>query len=286
MTLWISTIRMLASLLVCLPLLRAAESVKDLAHNLKGKTLFLRGMYVENELSFDSDGKPTTQATPGPFSISAIRIDQVHVEGSTLEINGRRTVLMNTGMADMPQPRDIRFIPSAPVHIVMNGDPAHPEALAQLVKKVFAASVEDVLAGKSEAQRNADLFTVAYSSRSTQASPMDSSAAGIPDPANPGSTIPVYKTSQRGLTYPRAVYTVDPEFTDEARKKKFNGTYIVGMIVDTQGFPIRVHVIRSADPGLEDNSIAAVSQYRFSPAILEGKPVPVELAVEITFRIY
>jgi TonB family protein len=276
--------RTLVCLFICFPLLCAADSSKSVAHDLKGKTVYLRGMYAENDLNFDARGNPTTPATPGPFSISAIRVDETHLAGTTLEIEGRRIVLINAGTTDPPQPGDIRFVPTAPVHIVITGDPAHPESLASAVSKVLALSLDDALAGKTEEQRKAELFTLALLPPPNQPSPPPDSE--IPDPANPGSPIRVYKAGEPGMTNPRAIYSVNPEFTDNARKKKINGSCILELIVDTNGFPIRVRMIRSIDPGLNENAIAAVSQYRFSPALIDGNPVPVEVKMEVTFRIY
>jgi TonB family protein len=280
-------VRTLISLLLCLPLVAVAESAKPVAHDLKGKIVFLRGMYSDRDLNFDAQGNPTTPATPGPFSISAVKVEAVHVGGGVLQIEGVRCVILNPSGNDDPRSlSQVRFVPASPVNIVIAEDPSHPDALRSAVNKVFALSLDDAVSGKSPAERRYVLFTLAVMPGPGQPLSPAVSNQEIPDPTNPADSIRVYKTGQVGLINPRAVYTVDPAFTEDARKKKLNGTYIVGMIVDTQGFPIRVHMIRSPDPGLEENAIAAVSQYRFSPATLNGKPVPVELAVEITFRIY
>jgi hypothetical protein len=100
-----------------------------------------------------------------------------------------------------------------------------------------------------------------------------------------------------GVTLPKLIYSVEPEFSEKLRKKKINGSCVVGLTVDTDGNPKDVHVVSSI-PGLEDKKLHAavvelqdscikpVKQYRFEPGTYQGKPVPVELKVEINFQIY
>ena len=100
-----------------------------------------------------------------------------------------------------------------------------------------------------------------------------------------------------GVSAPQVIYSVDPEFTDKARKKKLGGTCIVGLLVDATGAPQDVHIVksaaesvppklRSAALSLDENAIKAVKQYKFKPAMYQGKAVPVETSVEIAYRIY
>jgi TonB family protein len=100
-----------------------------------------------------------------------------------------------------------------------------------------------------------------------------------------------------GVSSPQIIYSVDAEFTDKARKKKLNGTCTVGLLVDATGMPHDVHIVKSAAEGvpsklrsaaqrLDEKSIEAVKQYKFKPAMFQGKAVPVETTVEIAYRIY
>jgi len=278
----------LAVLILCLPLLSAAQSAKDVAHDLKGKTVLLREKYVENHLTFDSKGNPTGTATPGPFSISAVKIEKVHVTGATIQIDGRRALLIDTALSDPPQPADIRFVPTGSrVDIVINGDAAHPEELAALVTKIFATSIDDALAGKTSEQRAAEIFTLAALPRSTKSPPPASAPDrpnGIPTPSGEGA-IPTYKPGG-GVSAPRVIYSVDPDFSDEARRKKVGGICVVRVIVDTNGFPVHIRMVRSLGSGLDENALAAVSQYRFAPAIYHDRPVAVVVSIEVNYRIY
>jgi len=89
-----------------------------------------------------------------------------------------------------------------------------------------------------------------------------------------------------GVSAPQVIYAPDPEFSDEARRAKYQGICVVSVIVDAQGNPQRVHVIRPLGMGLDEKAVEAVRQYKFRPAQFQGHPVPVEVNIEVNFRIY
>jgi protein TonB len=85
---------------------------------------------------------------------------------------------------------------------------------------------------------------------------------------------------------PQVIYSVDPEFSEEARKAKFSGNVQVALIVDSSGLPKNIRVERGVGMGLDEKAVEAVRQYRFKPAMKDGKPVPVEIYVEVNFQIF
>jgi TonB family protein len=89
-----------------------------------------------------------------------------------------------------------------------------------------------------------------------------------------------------GVSNPVLVYAPDPEFSDEARRAKYQGVCVVGLIVDAQGNPQRVRIVRPLGMGLDEKALEAVRQYKFKPAMYRGRPVPVEINIEVNFRIY
>ncbi len=90
----------------------------------------------------------------------------------------------------------------------------------------------------------------------------------------------------KGVSEPQLIYSVDPEFSDEARRAKYQGVCVVSVIVDAQGNPQHVHVARSLGMGLDEKALEAVKQYKFKPAYYQGHPVAVEIDVVVNFRIY
>jgi TonB family protein len=89
-----------------------------------------------------------------------------------------------------------------------------------------------------------------------------------------------------GVLPPKLIYAVDPQFSPQARKAKYGGIATVSFIVDAQGNPQNVQIIQHLKMGLDEEALAAVKKYKFKPATLEGKPVPVVVNITVNFRIY
>jgi TonB family protein len=89
-----------------------------------------------------------------------------------------------------------------------------------------------------------------------------------------------------GVSAPRPLYAPDPEYSEEARKAKFQGTVILWMVVGLDGRPRDVRVARSVGMGLDERALEAIRTWRFEPARKNGQPVAVQINVEVNFRLY
>jgi TonB family protein len=89
-----------------------------------------------------------------------------------------------------------------------------------------------------------------------------------------------------GVSNPILIYAPDPEFSDEARRAKYQGVCVVGLIVDSTGNTQHVHIVRALGMGLDEKAMEAVRHYKFKPAQFKGKNVAVEVNIEVNFRIY
>ncbi|HET7209927.1 MAG TPA: energy transducer TonB [Terriglobales bacterium] len=89
-----------------------------------------------------------------------------------------------------------------------------------------------------------------------------------------------------GVSAPRTIYAPDPEYSEEARKAKYQGTVVLWMIVGPDGRPRDVRVARSVGMGLDEKAIEAVRTWKFEPARKNGQAVAVQINVEVDFRLY
>jgi TonB family protein len=106
-------------------------------------------------------------------------------------------------------------------------------------------------------------------------------AAAQSDPQNTGA----YRVGG-SITAPKPTYAPDPEYSEEARKAKYQGTCVLWLVVDADGLPQKIKVQRALGMGLDEEAIKAVQRWRFQPATKDGQPVPVMINVEVNFRLY
>jgi TonB family protein len=96
----------------------------------------------------------------------------------------------------------------------------------------------------------------------------------------------IYRAGIGGVTNPIPIVSPEAEFSDEARRKKYQGVCMIAVIVDARGYPLNPRVIRSLGMGLDEKALEAVQKYRFKPAMKDGKPVAATISVEVNFRLY
>lgn len=89
-----------------------------------------------------------------------------------------------------------------------------------------------------------------------------------------------------GVSAPRPIYDPEPEYSEEARKAKYQGTVVLWVIVGPDGRPRDIRVSRPLGMGLDEKAVEAVRQWRFEPARKDGQPVPVQVSIEVNFRLY
>lgn len=89
-----------------------------------------------------------------------------------------------------------------------------------------------------------------------------------------------------GVSAPRPVYDPDPEYSDEARQAKYQGSVVLSAIIGADGRPRNLQVARSLGMGLDQKALDAVAKWRFEPAMKDGHPVAVQIGIEVVFRLY
>ena len=89
-----------------------------------------------------------------------------------------------------------------------------------------------------------------------------------------------------GVLAPKPIQTPDPQYTDEARRARYEGTCVLAMVVGPDGKPHDIRVQRGLGMGLDQKAIEAVQQWRFDPATKDGRPVAVQISVEVSFKLY
>ena len=89
----------------------------------------------------------------------------------------------------------------------------------------------------------------------------------------------------RATTPPRVLYQVEPEFSEEARKAKYQGIVVLSIEVDINGRAREIRVLRSLGLGLDEKAVEAVAQWRFQPGSVDGHPIISTAIIEVNFHL-
>lgn len=88
-----------------------------------------------------------------------------------------------------------------------------------------------------------------------------------------------------GITAPRPIFDPDPEYSDEARQAKYQGTVMLWVVVGADGRAHEIRVQQSLGMGLDEKAIEAVRGWKFAPGMKDGIPVAVQVNIEVVFRL-
>ena len=100
-----------------------------------------------------------------------------------------------------------------------------------------------------------------------------------------GGGVAVGGSTGGGVVAPVVLYKVDPEFSEEARKAKYQGTVVLTIEVGEDGKPRGIHIVSGLGLGLDEKAIEAVSRWKFKPAMQNGKPLRAPATIQVNFRL-
>lgn len=88
-----------------------------------------------------------------------------------------------------------------------------------------------------------------------------------------------------GVTPPTILSRVDPEYSEDARRARHQGTVVLDAIVRRDGTVEILNVVRGLGFGLDENAIEALEQWRFNPGKRNGEDVDIRLNIEVNFTL-
>jgi TonB family protein len=263
---------------------------KQLKSDYVGKTLTLRHFYHGSYLRFHPDGTLQGDALIGPWAMDGqIAVDKVRLDKGALEFQGRRVNVVfdskqkpvdQLTMLDQlsgKQRKELeKSLRQRQVRIEIELPNANPTAqeLALPIHAVF------LMVGESMTEAVPPFWRKYFSDMN-----------GVPASASSLPQGTVYQVSRPGaakggVSPPRPIHHQDPEYSDEARKAKYQGTATFSMIIEPSGGTRDIEVVRPLGMGLDEKALEAISTWTFEPARKDGNPVAVQVMVEVTFRLY
>ena len=95
----------------------------------------------------------------------------------------------------------------------------------------------------------------------------------------------IFQIAEGGISVPRIVSRVEPTYTQEARTAKVSGTVVLFAEISSAGVVGNVVVLHKLGKGLDESAVRAIKQWKFSPALKDGRPVAVMITIEMNFSL-
>lgn len=230
----------------------------------QGRVLFLRSAYQSGNQEFDSAGKPMKGPVPNKWTTyGPMWVNKLELEKDRLLLRGARVAFGNSerlhSRISIPLEKEVKVV----IHLV------HPlnsvDEARSLLEQVFATNEKTAEHHLPEYRRpGGDL--------------------GPEDKIYPASSSPTPIQGQ--ASFPRPIYTPDPDFSDEARRAKYQGDVTLMLLLDKKGTVSRITIIQGLGLGLDEQSVEKLKTWRFKPALLNGEPVFVQVTTSVSFRLY
>ena len=110
-------------------------------------------------------------------------------------------------------------------------------------------------------------------------------ATAMASPATQADSPPGAYRIGVGVSAPHVVSKREPEYSEEARRARLEGTVTLSLVVDASGAPMNLRVLKGLGLGLDGRALEAVAEWRFAPGQKEGKPVPILATIQVNFRL-
>lgn len=230
----------------------------------QGRVLFLRSAYQSGSQEFDSAGKPMKGPVPNKWTTyGPMWVNKLELEKDRLLLRGARVAFGNSerlhSRMSIPLEKEVGVV----IHL------DHPlssvDEAKGLLEQVFSTDEKTAEHPLPEYRR-------------------PGGDPGPDDKIYPVSSSPTPIQGQ--ASFPRPIYTPDPDFSDEARRAKYQGDVTLRLMIDKKGTVTRITIIQGLGLGLDEKSVEKVQLWCFKPALLNGAPVFVEISTYVTFKLF
>ena len=277
---------------------RANDVEQHLRDQYQGKILLLRGLPEGDSLAYDSNGVLATTGREGDWTSSGIvRITGIKITRNQLKVDANRIHADPTDDGfQLTSERRVRIIADLGV------GPASVEKAEALFSNIFLTAHDDFAETVQDYWKPCVFAGLSGNpSQAYRACKFSSDFLKIPGVVKH----PDYKSDPKDLppsiakslnyevlsvgkatTTPRRISGDEPPFTEEARKARYNGEALLGLVIGPTGAVEKIWVISPAPYGLTLSALQSVAAWKFQPAIKDARPVAVQVTVETSFRIY
>jgi TonB family protein len=290
---------------LCCCAVHAAAADDTLQSRYEGKQVMLRSFYCGNKLKFDVDGNLVAGGPSGAWTLCRnIRIHKIALKDGKLEIAGQRIPLIYDSnqqqfrnvleVIDKKKAKGLADRQRVAIEVLLPPNP-DDQAVATMLDRLFYSSDEEFTEAAPDfwkpffqhrADRESGLNPVSHSgpteAKGAQPSGPTGQTSQVTAADGPNEVLHI----GNGVKPPVAVYQPDPDYSEDARVAGYQGTTTLTIVIGPDGKVYRPRLSQALGLGLDEQARDKVLTWRFQPAIKDGKPVAVEVSVEVQFNLY
>jgi hypothetical protein len=265
-------LRAISAVFVVVMLLSAlhATNLKDLEKQAMmefyGHNLLLSHSYVSNKLRFDSSGNLVGTSEEGPWTTTGIlHLENIELKPNLIRVSGRREIIILRSEDGKLGLQPIHLTKRMEVELESSTTIATLDDVKQTMARVFHE--ENIGRKLNQYFRGMVKFTVVdpKSGRLTSEGGRDGIYGYLDDH-------PIYLPTT-GIVPPRVTHKENAEYTEAARANRTQGKMFMMVVVDEKGYPAIIQLLKNLGDDMDIQTLAATSQWRFSAAVKDGKPV-------------
>ena len=279
-----------ALILLLFPLCSIMASPDDniestLTNKYEHSILILRHPVDSDSQRYSASGDLLSGGKEGSWTVdAAIEINEIHLTPGKLVIDGKRRVYGFDYRQNRLLPVKVKDKDKPKVTLEISLDSPLPtaEQVEVILHRIFANNAGGLAQSVPAYWRS--FLAKQYGEPKPDAS---QNLAGDPGASNSANDeLNVVKLDPKTIKPPKPVNTPDPNYSEVAKHLQFEGTLVLSAIIDVTGKVRQVRIVRPVGYGLDEKGIEAVQNWKFKPAMHDGKPVAVEMGLEITFNLY
>lgn len=239
-----------------------AQNLKDfLNQQCKDKVLAVRYPFNHGEQEFDSSGQPLSHASMDKWLIyGGLHIEKVELSKEELVLQGH---IAFSGRFKAGVPAFINLGKAVKVRVRFDGAPVTLNQAQELLARIFFLDDAGHVHSVPEYRRS-DYH---------------------PDDAGSHQQEPL-TVGKDGVKPPRALYTPEPSFSQQARNGRYRVKLVLNVVLDETGTVCDIRIDNPVGQGLDETAVDAVKTWRFSPATRNGEPIPIKMGFEISFNLF
>ncbi len=256
----------------------SAQSTGDaISARLKGQPLYLRSGWGEDKLKFDADGQPQKHYKAVTFTEAGIQVRSVKISGDRLLIRGQRMgVVFPNGT-----PTRVPITGNGYTGTVLIEVQAAPGGdFGKALDVIFAPDLASLVPTMPNYWQD-------YA-RKNLPSPATASGENNVATGSKPTAVSIEKVTHVGgpVQKPTVISSVEPVFSDAARAMQASGNVEVYLWVMEDRSAAHMRIVKPAGLGMDEQALLALSKYKFKPATQDGKPVKVDLYIDVNFQIF